>query len=215
MSDEPADWQKFRLQYPGFFPPTSPSFNLPGHGDLTEWMYALADEWHKFPTEQKQRILPPLLWYRNRLRSVWAKTDRHGYSLAILLGFDSEAKVIAAQHPGETGCESLYRTALVPGRNASDSLNCATGGLPQGKPVVNGITGQIQWAFGSNLQSAVYQLMQERWRAKICPQCEKYFVAMKTAQKVCSPQCSIETKRERARTWWTETGSERRKARTR
>ena len=49
--------------------------------------------------------------------------------------------------------------------------------------------------------------MQSRWRAKICPECGKYFVATKTAQSYCSARCYEEMKRKRALDYWRETGS--------
>lgn len=82
-----------------------------------------------------------------------------------------------------------------------------TDGLPQGRPVINGVTGEIHWDFGCTIQQAVYELMHERWRAKICPMCGKFFVAMKTAHKFCSPRCSGEEKRKRALKYWNDTGS--------
>src|ERR1039457_3363785 len=168
MKDTPAEWQRFRLMYPEFFPQ-----------ELSAWMYQLAEEWHKFSAEIKS-TLPPLLWYRNRLRSIWARTDQHGYSLAVLLGFEKEAQAIAEGHRGEIGFEGFYRTARVPGRTLFDQFDVGkVKGLPQGSTAINGVTGQIRWEFGCKLQQAIYELMQERWRAKICPTCGKYFVAMK------------------------------------
>jgi hypothetical protein len=60
--------------------------------------------------------------------------------------------------------------------------------LPQGEPTFH-MTGRIEWTFDSTFQQAVYELMEFRWRAKICPQCNKYFVADKTAKKYCSTNC--------------------------
>jgi hypothetical protein len=197
MKDTPEDYGRFRLLYPDFFPQ-----------ELSAWMYQLAEEWHKVHVHLGS-TLPPMLWYRNRLRHVWARTDQHGYNLATLLGFDQEAEAIAEAHCGEIGFEPVTRTALIPGRPLKDALASQARGFPQGKAIVDGVTGQIRWEFGCRLQQAIYELMQERWRAKICT-CGKYFVAMKTAQKLCSARCSNDAKRERARTWWNEEGNERR-----
>ena len=59
---------------------------------------------------------------------------------------------------------------------------------------------------GCEIQTAVYELMHERWRAKVCPMCGKYFVAMKSAQKLCSAACNGDSKRVRSLTYWNETG---------
>lgn len=199
MGDTPAEWKKFDLKYPDFFPQ-----------DLARWMYGLAEDWHKFPAGPARNALPPLLWYRNRLRSVWGRTDQHGYNLALLLGFEEEAEKILSEHRGEIGFESHFRSSVVPGRTIVEMLDDKVKGLPKGKAAINGVTGQIRWEFGCTLQHAVYELMQERWRAKICPACGRFFVAMKTAQKSCSLGCSGDAKRERALSWWHEKGSERR-----
>ncbi len=200
MGDTPATWKRFRLMYPDFF-----------GEELGAWMYDFADKWHLAGGGNAGLPLSPLLWYRNRLRSVWARTDQHGYNLAILLGFEQEAEGIADEHRGEISYEAFTRSLLVPGRGLHDGLDVGkVKGLPQGRAVIDGVTGQIRWEFGCNLQEAIYELMQERWRTKICPSCGKFFVAMKTAQKLCSQRCSDETKRERALDWWNEKGTERR-----
>lgn len=206
MGDHPEDWKKFHLMYPDFFPVKS-GFNREGFENLTTWMYWFAEEWHKdlsaFP------VVPPLLWYRNRLRSVWARTDQSGYALAVLLGFEKEAVKIASEYPGEIAFETIARPSLVPGQQARKE---ESHGLPPGRPLINGVTGSVTWEFGCNIQQAVYELMLERWRTKICPMCGKFFVAMKTAQKLCSARCSGDAKRQRALNYWNQTGKKLRSA---
>ncbi len=216
MGDTPEDWKRFRLQYPDFF--TSADFESirgfpwEGFANLDQWMYTFAESWHKDffsdPNLPKFALpLPPLLWYRNRLRSAWAMTDRHGYSLSVLLGFEQEAQRIGAEHPGEVASEPIMRPALVPSQRP---LKEGSHGLPPGRPLINGVTGDIQWQFGCVIQQAVYELVKERWRARICPICGKYFVAMRTAQKLCSVKCAEDKARERALVYWNETGRKRR-----
>lgn len=222
MGDRPEDWQKFRLMYPDFFPSSSSQFKWPGFRDLTEWMYTFAEAWSKdyadLPPER--RPLPPLLWYRNRLRAVWSRNDQHGYNLAILYGLEREAKRIAKEHPGEVNYDMLVSPALIPGPSVAAALSQlalsqfgqadTSGGLPPGRPVINGVSGEIIWEFGCAMQEAVYALMQHRWRAMICPKCGRYFIADKTAQKVCRVRCAEEIKRERALNYWNEKGRKRR-----
>jgi hypothetical protein len=212
MGDKPEAWRKFRLMYPDFFPSTPSSFEWPGFRDLTEWMYSFAENWWKDLAEipAVRRPLPPLLWYRNRLRSVWAMNDQHGYGLAILLGFEQEAKNIAKEHPGEIHFDMLVSPMAVPGQPINPSNHTTDGGLPRGRPVINGVTGEITWEFGCGLQQAVYELMRNRWRARVCPKCGRFFVTAKTAQKLCSVRCSDIAKRERALAYWNETGKKSR-----
>jgi hypothetical protein len=200
MGDKPEDWQRFRLMYPDFFP-----------SDLTEWMYTFAEELKDFADLPPQRRpVPPLLWYRNRLRLVWARNDQHGYALAILLGFEREARNIAKEHPGEIYYDILATPLLVPGQPIDPSKHDTDGGLPKGRPVINGVTGEIDWEFGCALQQGVYELMQNRWRARVCPKCGRFFIASKTAQKTCSLRCAGDLKRERALAYWNKTGSKMR-----
>ena len=85
-------------------------------------------------------------------------------------------------------------------------VRVALGGLPVGSSVVSGETGIITWEFGCHFQRAVYDLMQDRWRAMVCPECGTYFVAGKTAQKFCSPKCWAKRKREQALDYYNRKG---------
>lgn len=211
MGDTPEDWQRFRLMYPDFFPSAPSQISWAGFRNLTEWMYAFADVWEKnfadLPSDR--RPLPPLLWYRNRLRAIWARNDQHGYSLAVLLGFEKEAKKILAEHPGEIPYDIIARPLAIPGQHFIPDKQ-ESEGLPQGRPIINGVTGEIRWEFGCEMQQAVYELMQNRWRAKVCPTCGRFFIAGKNAQNFCSIPCSSERKRERSRMWWNAEGSKKR-----
>jgi len=182
-------------------------------------MYAFADEWAKGMADVRlpagRRMLPPLLWYRNRLRAVWSRNDQHGYNLTTLYGLEKEAQDIAREHPGDVETDALASPILTPGQPVDPAKHNTVGGLPRGRPVINGVTGEIRWEFGCPLQEAVYDLMQARWRAKVCPQCGRFFIAAKTAQKVCSARCSDDAKRGRALTYWNETGKNKRRAKAR
>ena len=85
-------------------------------------------------------------------------------------------------------------------------------GLPYGTPVVDGNTGTITWSFGSLFQRALYDLMQDRWRAMVCPNCGRYFVADKTAQRYCSSECYLEKKGMKALDYWNRIGRAAREA---
>jgi ribosomal protein L37AE/L43A len=87
--------------------------------------------------------------------------------------------------------------------------------MPPGHPEVDGISGKIRWEFGCEFQRSVHALMEQRWRAMICPTCGKFFVADKPAQKLCSIPCYGEAKRKHALDRWNLKGNAERKARTR
>lgn len=203
MRDKPEAWDSFRVRYPEFFPVAPSGFRSKGFENLSALMYDFAISWHNefIDYEAGRNVLPPLLWYRNRLRAVWSRNDHHGYNLAILLGFEEEAKRIAAEHPGEVASDLVIRPLAIPGQ-PFNPLKQQSEGLPPGRPIINGVTGDIGWKFGCELQQSVHELMHERWRTKICPQCGKFFVALTTAQKLCSDDCSNAAIQKRSKDWW-------------
>ncbi len=167
---------------------------------------------------------PPLLFYRNLLRRVWRREDPGHSCLKELLGFDSlgapileegevekenalvfeeKRRLIEIEGPIYYGELFMWkgRPLEKPQPTTIDNVTCrgketeTFGGLPIGTPVVDGNTGTIKWEFGCQFHSAIYYLMQERWRAKACPQCSKYFVADKVARRYCSTNCYEERRR--------------------
>lgn len=86
----------------------------------------------------------------------------------------------------------------IPGQPSGEDQQTTYAGLPPGRPIVDGVTGAITWKFGCTLQQSVYELMQQRWRAMVCPECGKFFLADKTRQIYCSSTCFGEMKRKQA-----------------
>lgn len=219
MGDSPQEWKKFRLQWPNFFPTDRSGPKRQGFSNVTEWLYSSAEEFAtpEFANLSKdRRLTPPLLWYRNHLRAVWTRNDPHGYHLAVLLGFEQEAKNIVQNHPDAYAHLSnviLVRPYIVPGQPVSRS-EPQSEALPQGKPLINGRTGEIRWKFGCDLQQAVYELMQCRWRAKVCAVCGRYFIAAKTATQYCSSKCTTTAKNARSLDYWKREGRAKRDARS-
>jgi hypothetical protein len=58
-----------------------------------------------------------------------------------------------------------------------------------------------------DFQKAVYTLLCESWRAKLCRKCDKYFIAEKPAQVYCSTACSNRAGLESGRRYWHEKGT--------
>jgi hypothetical protein len=209
LGETPEDWRRFRLKWPDFFPTL-----------LTEWFYKFAESWaaqfEDYP-EAKQILKPPLLFYRNGLRRVWIGKDQKGIFLRLLLGFEQDVKneiELDRSHlylPGAfytpEGNRKMKMGSFIPGQPPDESKQTTVAGLPPGKPVVNGVTGAITWEFGWTLQQSVYELMQQRWRAMVCPECRKFFLADKTRQVYCSSACFGDMKRKRALDYWNRKGS--------
>ena len=58
-------------------------------------------------------------------------------------------------------------------------------------PTVAPDWGSAKFTYTSSrdFQDAVYLLLSESWRAKVCRHCKKYFIADKGSQVYCSPAC--------------------------
>lgn len=202
LGETPEDWKRFRLKHPNFFP-----------AHLTEWLYAHAEslyERFKDIPDTWLEVRPPLLFYRDRLRLVWSLNDQSGSNLKFLYGFEKDSGVDGGSSglvmPGD-----LRGRAIIPGQSRDEDERTTVAGLPSGKAIVNGITGAIDWEFGCALQQSVYDLMQQRWRAMVCPECGKFFLADKPNQKFCSPACFGKVKKRRALDYWNVKGSADRK----
>jgi hypothetical protein len=198
------------------------------------------EEWASLVREcrsEMPRLRPPLLYFRNVLRRVWRREDPYGNCLKVLLGFDEacapvledgeetredpvvfEEKGQLITFPGHVDDGSLFMWKAPEGpkqhRIASvtwvDKQTATCCGLPIGTPVVDGDTGNIGWEFGCKFQTDVYYLMQERWRARTCPWCNKYFVADKAMRKYCSTKCSGERKQKQVLDFYHHGGKARR-----
>ena len=216
LGETPEEWKRFRLKWPEFFPDY-----------LADWFYKFAEFWaDQFQSSPglKKLLKPPLLFYRDALRRVWSHKDQKGIFLRLLLGFERDTK-----HEIDLGLPGLYlpsRLYSVKGRHkmrvgsyiprqpADEDQQTTVAGLPPGKPLVDGVTGAITWQFGCTLQQSVYDLMQQRWRAMVCPECGKCFLADKTRQVYCSSACFGDMKRKRALDYWIRKGKAKRDKRT-
>jgi len=206
LSETPESWRRFRLKWPEFFPTSKVGVSRPGFDTLSAWFYHCAEEWAKFDPDMRAYAKPHIFWYRDHLRAVWTRNDPDGARLSILLGFEEQAKAL-----GYVDSFALLRIGLIPGKSTAESLALPNlDVLPRGRAVINGLTGAIEWEFGCALQQAVYELMHYRWRAKVCPECGKYFIADKTAQAHCSVVCYQEKKRKQSLDYWRRKGSVRR-----
>lgn len=183
LGDTPDSWDKFHLVCPEFFP-HSRIERLYYSAKAWVRLYGSAEHHQALNSDAGPIALPPLLWLRNLLRTVWTRKDAHGAALCVLLGFQKQARSIGLS---DVAPISVWRLAYVPGQPVDiDNLD---EDLPPGQPIVDPGTHTIRWEFGCQFQRAVYALMENFWLAKVCPQCGKYFIAGKTAQKFCSLRC--------------------------
>ena len=101
-----------------------------------------------------------------------------------------------------------------PGADHGDPIDFESFGLPEAKLVFDWQRSAIFPEFKTKFQAAIYCLMCESWRAKSCRNCQKYFVADKSAQVHCSHDCYVEIKNKKSLDYWNKYGKPKRAART-
>jgi hypothetical protein len=74
-------------------------------------------------------------------------------------------------------------------------------------------SGTFRYEPNTNFRRALYALFRQSWRAKVCPQCKRYFIADKPPQRYCSTKCYGIAKRGRDLEFWRTMGSDLRKKR--
>ena len=145
----------------------------------------------RFPGEGATDYRQKILTYRTSLRLLWqgeggpANPRICATHLTYLLGLRS---VVDTPYGGPLG---------LPGQEGK------TG------PVRTGTTYMPDWWSGNFLlfvardfPRAIALLWRDRWRAKVCTHCNRYFVAAKPARLYCSNGCFGEAKRQRGLNWW-------------
>ena len=232
LGDTLEDWERFRLKWPRFFPDYLSQWLFDSARYWKVFLNSPESRPESFLEIRKER--PPLLFFRSLLRVVWKRKDRDGRCLKTLLGFvadmpyeelweeEKEEVINLFEFPGRPRTQEeteedeaqkvlddfnqRARERGEPPSRMITKVRATLGGLPVGSPVVNGDTGIISWEFGCQFQRTVYDLMQDRWRAMVCPVCGKYFVAHKTAQKYCSSKCWGKRKSEQALAYYNRKG---------
>lgn len=154
------------------------------------------------------------LVFRDRLRDLW--TSGSNESLAVLLGThpslrkiltDRSSPPFLAQILSRSG-HTLLEVLLAEAMRTVQPTYFAH--LPEVQP--DWRTGGFLYSPITDFQRAVSMLHHESWRAKVCVNCGRYFVADKSAQTYCSTKCTKDVKRARALEWWKAHGETWRKS---
>jgi len=74
-------------------------------------------------------------------------------------------------------------------------------------------SGEFLCQLKTDFQCAVFSLFRQSWRARICRECKKLFVAARHPQMFCSVRCSTVVKLRRNRAFWKERGTVQRRKR--
>jgi hypothetical protein len=195
--DQVSDLQAFRQQHPRFFP-----VMFYDHGELL--LKAGKDNFFN--------------WRKRLLRSVWEGRDPEGKRLAVLLGTE-EASYYGFKG-GDFKAEEAEFVAI-----SSDALRLGEtlteGDITYASDRLFPARVNPDWQAGSfrykptiDFQAAVYALMRESWRARVCPICRRFIIASKPANIYCSRDCAIAARQKRDLDYWRSEGRTLRLKRT-
>lgn len=145
--------------------------------------------------------------YRDQLRALWngsLNEEQRPSTVAYLLGLIDSEEFHTLWLSGPEALFELWAARSTKATNSTVSISHSFI-LP-----VWGNVGLRFYAQG-DFEAALWALFRESWRARVCGQCKRYFIAAKAAQRYCSTKCYGAAKREQRLTWWNKTGSLRRK----
>jgi hypothetical protein len=174
----------------------------------------------------KERLDRPIRWdeagqplfraYRNYLRRIWVGdyvADNKffdGAYLNYLLGLDTR---FATHEPGQYIDLVLPDRAFTEGWAALKKTYTGAYVHSPAQVLPNWGASKLDYLATNDFQRAIFILLGESWRAKVCRRCGRYFIADKSAQAFCSTGCSGGNKRDRGLKYWREKGVLQRAAR--
>jgi hypothetical protein len=141
--------------------------------------------------------------YRDKLRQLWSGSLAEQEQISVvayLLGLISseEAKYLFFTGP-EALAELWFQRSNKPLSNSTVATSHS---------IVLPVWGRIEVRFVArgDFEAALWALFRESWRARVCGQCKRYFIADKAAQKYCGTRCFGEAKRGQRLRWWNKAG---------
>lgn len=128
------------------------------------------------------------IWIKEALRDLWTGRSRPEYIAPVLVGIRFGGLHYIVDHQDDEATTEL-------------DFNWKTG----------------EFVFASNVKfhQAMWLLMKQTWRARVCQQCSACFVAKRQTQLYCSSDCSELAEREWKREWWRKHGDAWREKRRR
>lgn len=195
--DKAADLHRFRLQQPQFFP------------------VEFYEQSEQLAKAKKDTFFS---WLKRQLRTVWEGRDPAGIRLAVLLGIRdvNYAGIPEGDFAAEATEHAVIFSDLIDLRDApgEDSTTLGAHMLFASRITPDWHGGRLQYEPTIDFQDAVYALMNESWRARVCPICRRYMIATKPANMYCSTKCTGVAKQKRNLEYWRSEGKARRAKRT-
>jgi hypothetical protein len=157
--------------------------------------------------------------YRNKLRKLWGGDPEAQASavLPYLLGIIGPTEFIGREYVLDVDAEwyererkalsDAYHNFKMASRPHLEIMEAAVF-----HSIVFPVWGQANFHYlpKGDFESALWVLSCEGWRARVCGQCKRYFIADKPAQTYCSTRCHGDAKRGQKLAWWRSTGKIRR-----
>jgi hypothetical protein len=178
-------------------------------GDSQQQYQSLSKQWPTFWAEDQS----PTAWlpgehskfldYRDKLRRLWRGSLDEQEQLSVvayLLGLISSEEANSLFFTGpEALAELWFQRPNKPLANSAVSTSHS---------IVLPVWGSIGVRFFArgDFEAALWVLFRESWRARICGQCKRFFIAEKAAGKYCSSECYGAAKRGHRLDWWNKAG---------
>jgi len=145
---------------------------------------------------------------RDYLRRVWRSEEEalRQQVPSILLGLKQKPASASPEQP-DSLLDLPFQVSLV------NLMNRPNSDVVSPDISVDWIRGEFSYSPLNDFQRAVYLLFRENWRARICSQCSRLFIAGKPAQLYCSVPCSVAARRHRDLGWWKTKGAVNRQSR--
>ena len=124
-------------------------------------------------------------WMKRQLRSVWKGRDPAGTRLEVLLGMRSVNYYGFAG--GDFAAEVNEHLAILKelihlcGTVTEEDVKFAANLMFPAHIRADWLGSGLQYEPAIDFQQAVYALMRESWRARVCPMCARYLIAAKPA----------------------------------
>jgi hypothetical protein len=188
--DTPSDLHSFRVQHPQLFPAE------------------FYDQSEQLARAGKKNTF--FNWVKRQLRTVWEGRDPAGTRLAVLLGIQSVS--YAGPPHGDFAAEvtehmSIFLDFIEMCKPPSEEhATLGAYALAGARVTPDWQRGGFQYEPVIDFQDAVYALMNESWRARICPICRRYIIAAKPANIYCSTNCSGVARQKRDLEYWRNEG---------
>ncbi|MBV9481922.1 MAG: hypothetical protein JO249_14380 [Acidobacteria bacterium] len=191
-------------------------------GETTEDYRRLASQWWTFwpHSIRDGETVDDLDWspaahglfldYRDKLRKVWKADPEARFSsvLAYLLGIIGRDELLRLEYVLDVDPEWFAREAVAT-RQAWQTLmqshpSATMSSHSMAFPLWG--LGNLLYIHNTDFERALWVLSQENWRARVCGQCGRHFIANKAAQRYCSTRCFGEAKRGQRLAWWNKAG---------